>query len=134
MAMASRPSESGMLASVEARCTCAVLPSCASTARITFRSRASGASSPAGRFPISTTSLCTTCGRRVRVLSRGPILQCHRLLQARRSARSSRSISAIEVERRSTLMLADSGIEFTEVPPRITPTLNVVFGEAGTGV
>ena len=31
-------------------------------------------------------------------------------------------------------MLADSGIEFTEVPPRITPTLNVVFGEAGTGV
>ncbi len=42
MAMASRPSESGMLASVEARCTCAVLPSCASTARITFRMRASG--------------------------------------------------------------------------------------------
>ena len=31
-------------------------------------------------------------------------------------------------------MLADSGIELTEVPPRITPTLNVVFGDAGTGV
>jgi hypothetical protein len=31
-------------------------------------------------------------------------------------------------------MLADSGIEFTEVPPRITPTLKVVFGDAGTGV
>ena len=31
-------------------------------------------------------------------------------------------------------MLADSGIEFTDVPPRITPTLNVVFGDAGTGV
>ena len=34
----------------------------------------------------------------------------------------------------STRMLADSGIEFTEVPPRITPTLNVVLGEDGTGV
>ena len=31
-------------------------------------------------------------------------------------------------------MLAASGIELTEVPPRITPTLNVVFGETGTGV
>ncbi len=51
-----------------------------------------------------------------------------------RRARSRRSISAIDVERRSTRMLADSGIEFTEVPPRITPTLKVVFGEAGTGV
>src|SRR3981189_1896356 len=30
IALASRPSESGMLASVDARCTCAVLPSCAS--------------------------------------------------------------------------------------------------------
>ena len=29
-------------------------------------------------------------------------------------------------------MLADSGIEFTEVPPRITPMLNVVFGVVGT--
>ena len=34
----------------------------------------------------------------------------------------------------STRMLADSGIEFTEVPPRITPTLKVVLGDAGTGV
>ncbi len=51
-----------------------------------------------------------------------------------RRARSRRSISAMEVERISTRMLADSGIEFTEVPPRITPTLKVVFGEAGTGV
>src|SRR2546427_3625061 len=59
MAMASRPSESGMFASVDARCTCAALPRCASTARITFSTRASGVSSPAGRFPISTTSLWT---------------------------------------------------------------------------
>ena len=34
----------------------------------------------------------------------------------------------------STFMLADSGIEFTDVPPRITPMLKVVFGVAGTGV
>ena len=53
---------------------------------------------------------------------------------ARRIPCSRRSISVIEVERISTFMLADSGIEFTEVPPRITPMLNVVFGEAGTGV
>ena len=31
-------------------------------------------------------------------------------------------------------MLADSGIEFTEVPPRITPMLNVVLGMLGTVV
>jgi hypothetical protein len=31
-------------------------------------------------------------------------------------------------------MLADSGMEFTEVPPRITPTLKVVFGEDGIEV
>ena len=34
----------------------------------------------------------------------------------------------------STFMLADSGIEFTEVPPRMTPMLKVVFGVVGTGV
>jgi len=33
----------------------------------------------------------------------------------------------------STRMLADSGIEFTDVPPLITPTLNVVLGLSGTG-
>src|SRR5215831_21319027 len=31
-------------------------------------------------------------------------------------------------------MLADSGIELTEVPPRITPMLNVLLGTAETGV
>ena len=31
-------------------------------------------------------------------------------------------------------MLADSGIEFTEVPPRITPTLNVALGDEETRV
>ena len=51
-----------------------------------------------------------------------------------RKALSSRSISAIDVERMSTRMLADSGMEFTEVPPRMAPILNVVLGEAGTGV
>src|SRR6185369_17418797 len=56
MAMASSPNDNGMLASVDARCTCAALPSCASTARITCRMRALGYSSPAGRFPITTTS------------------------------------------------------------------------------
>ena len=40
----------------------------------------------------------------------------------------------MNVERISTFMLADSGMEFTEVPPRITPMLNVVFGVVGTGV
>ena len=33
-----------------------------------------------------------------------------------------------------TAMLADSGIEFTDVPPRIIPILKVVLGEAGSGV
>ena len=56
------------------------------------------------------------------------------LLGVGRNTASRRSISAMDVERISTRMLADSGIEFTDVPPRITPTLNVVFGETGTGV
>ena len=43
-------------------------------------------------------------------------------------------VSVMEVERRSTRMLADSGIEFTDVPPRITPMLNVLLGAADTGV
>ena len=34
----------------------------------------------------------------------------------------------------STLMLADSGMELTDVPPVITPMLKVVFGLAGTEV
>ena len=29
---------------------------------------------------------------------------------------------------------ASNAIEFTDVPPLITPTLNVVFGEAGTWI
>ena len=32
----------------------------------------------------------------------------------------------------STSMLPSNGIEFTDVPPEITPTLNVVFGVDGT--
>src|ERR1700731_7664 len=49
-------------------------------------------------------------------------------------ARSRRLISAVDVERKSTRIEADSGIEFTDVPPRMTPMLNVVLGDAGTGV
>ena len=64
MAMASSPSDSGILASVDARCTCAALPSCASTARTTCRMRAFGYSSPAGRFPMTTTSELSPKGRR----------------------------------------------------------------------
>src|SRR5579872_5090649 len=45
-----------------------------------------------------------------------------------------RSISAAELDRISTRMLADSGIELTDVPPRITPILNVVFGDDETRV
>src|SRR5215470_1109599 len=56
IATASRPIDKGMLASVEARCTCATFPSCASTARTTCSIRALGSSSPAGRSPIVTTS------------------------------------------------------------------------------
>src|ERR1700676_898691 len=36
-------------------------------------------------------------------------------------------------ERRSTLIDASAGIEFTEVPPSISPTLNDVRGFSGTG-
>src|SRR5207245_6649839 len=64
MAMASWPSDRGMLASVEARCTCATFPSCASTARITCSMRALDSSSPAGRLPITTNSQVTPKGRR----------------------------------------------------------------------
>ncbi len=53
MAMASRPSEIGMLASVDARCTFAVLPRCASTARAICRILALGCSSPPGRLPMT---------------------------------------------------------------------------------
>ena len=51
---------------------------------------------------------------------------------ASRSAFSSRSISSSASERRSTLMEARCGMEFTEVPPSICPTLNVVRGSSGT--
>ena len=37
----------------------------------------------------------------------------------------------MEAERRSTRAVADSGIELTDVPPEITPILNVVRGESG---
>src|SRR4051794_40232014 len=54
--------------------------------------------------------------------------------RARRSDCSSRSISDMDVDRISTFMLADSGIELTDVPPRMTPMLNVVLGVLGTVV
>jgi len=40
--------------------------------------------------------------------------------------------SAHDSDRMSTSMLTSEGIEFTDVPPVTTPTLNVVFGDAGT--
>src|SRR5208337_635570 len=63
MAMASSPIDSGMFASVDARCTCAALFNCASTARITCKIRAPVANSPAGRFPMGTISQLTPEGR-----------------------------------------------------------------------
>src|SRR5207248_2708636 len=46
------------------------------------------------------------------------------LLTASRRLFSSASISEVAAERMSTRMVADSGMEFTDVPPWITPTLN----------
>src|ERR1043166_3409570 len=37
----------------------------------------------------------------------------------------------MEAERKSTRAVADSGIEFTEVPPEMTPMLKVVRGDSG---
>jgi len=111
-----------------------VLPSCASTARITFQA---GAHPWRVRPPDDCDldhSLCTICGFPRLLLRGGPTFRRDGQPRAERRASSIRSISAIDVERKSTRMLADSGIEFTEVPPRITPTLKVVLGEAGTGV
>ena len=45
-----------------------------------------------------------------------------------RKASSSFLSSAHASERMSTSMLTSKGIELTEVPPRTTPTLKVVFG------
>src|SRR3981081_4189464 len=138
MAMASCPNDSGMFASVEARCTCAALLSCASTARITCRMRAPGCNSPAGRLPITTTSQLTP-GARFCVSDADCDVDEDRIcdsmvsssiarFSASRRLCSSRSISAIDVERISTFRLADSGIEFTDVTPRITPMLKGVGG------
>src|SRR5262249_6077310 len=134
IAIASRPMESGILASVEARCTCAELPRNVSTARTARRIRELGSSSPAGRSPMRTISRLSPD-----FLAPGRCsAACRSSLRTRsaerRRASSSFSSSSPDVERRSTLMLADSGMEFTEVPPRITPTLKVVFGVAGTAV
>src|SRR5579872_7307137 len=53
---------------------------------------------------------------------------------ARRKAVSNFVISGSASERRSTLIAAFAGIEFTEVPPSIVPTLYVVLGLSGAGV
>src|SRR5579872_6400439 len=136
IAMASLPMESGMLASVEARCTWAALFKCESTARTIWRILAPACNSPAGRLPITTTSQFTPGGRFCAddLISAAMVSSSTARFRARRNDCSSRSISVIEVERISTFMLADSGIEFTEVPPRITPILKVVFGTEGTVV
>src|SRR5450631_2251727 len=136
MAIASCPSESGIFASVDARCTCAAFASCESTARTTCKIRAPAGNSPAGRLPITTTSQLTPDGRFCAEdrISAAMVSSSTARFSARRSDCSSRSISVIDVERISTFILAASGMEFTEVPPRITPILNVVFGVVGTGV
>ncbi len=56
------------------------------------------------------------------------------LVTASCNARSSRSSSSTDAERVSTRMVADSGMEFTEVPPLMMPMLKVVFGVAGNVV
>src|SRR5262249_2670567 len=135
MAIASRPSDRGMLASVEARCTCAAFPRCRSTARITSRMRDPAGNSPPGRFPITTISALrpgSHLGPELRASSARDSSSPARCI-AIRMAYSSPSISRDEVERISTRMLADSGMELTEVPPRMTPMLQVVLGEVGTG-
>src|ERR1700722_499044 len=136
MAMASSPIDSGIFASVDARCTCAALFSCVSTARITCKIRDPTASSPAGRLPIATTSQLTPEGRFCTGdrISADIVSSSTARFSASRSVCCSGSVSLIVVERISTFILADSGIELTDVPPRITPMLNVVFGVTGTCV
>ena len=51
---------------------------------------------------------------------------------ASRTAASSAVRAARSAERRSTSIQASNGIEFTEVPPPMRPTLNVVRGWLGT--
>jgi len=124
--MASRPSESGMLASVDARCTAPYAQLRIHGAnhfqkpRI-LRQFACRTIPDLDHFALHHLRLRVFCCEAARFSA---ATACS---SPRRKARSSRSISAIDVERRSTRMLADSGIEFTEVPPRITPTLNVVL-------
>src|ERR1700733_5737071 len=52
----------------------------------------------------------------------------------RRRAVSNLEISGSASDRRSTFIEAFAGMEFTEVPPSIVPTLNVVLGLSGAGV
>src|SRR5579862_2742791 len=53
---------------------------------------------------------------------------------ARRKIFSSLRISGSASERRSALMVAFAGIEFTDVPPSMLPILKVVLGLSGAGV
>ena len=129
MAIASRPSERGMLASVDARCTCArvaeVSVDCANhleQPRIR-REFARRTIADLHHFALHYLRLSRT------VLRRGAIFGRDRLIESGAQG----SLQPVDLRHRGGAqidrMLADSGIELTEVPPRITPTLNVVFGE-----
>src|SRR4051812_5813590 len=132
IARASIPNESGMFASVDARCIRAVFPRCPSTARSTCSIRASSFKSAAGRLPIPLISAFNASD--AGPLAAVGLVSDTASATALRSAASSLSISAADAERMSTRIVADSGMEFTLVPPLIAPMLNVVFGSAGTGV
>src|SRR5579863_6851075 len=108
IATASRPRDKGIFASVDARCTCAAFPNCASTARRTCKIRAPGLNSPAGRLPITTTSQFTPdglfcAGERI---SAAMVSSSTARFRAKRSECSNRSISVMDVDRISTFMLA----------------------------
>ena len=74
IAMASRPSDSGIFASVEARCTCAVFPSCESTARTTLSRRESAGQLAC--WSISDLYNLTVHGLAMDIASAGSVLCC----------------------------------------------------------
>src|SRR6185437_13404110 len=129
-ATAGMPSESGIFASVELRSRRARLLRNASTARIVSSSAEFAGSLPPGRTPSerNSTSSASPGYRDIAISSLIP--DCIAL----RSADSSRSSSPSSSERRSTFTEALDGIEFTDVPPSITPKLNEVRGSSGTRI
>ena len=91
---------------------------------------------PAGRLPITTISQFTPEGRFCATERISDVMVSSST--ARFRARTQRLLESLHLCHRRgpdvDFMLADSGMEFTEVPPRITPILNVVLGAVGTVV